>query len=319
MVPVMEYGISHHTLPGSRSTNQDRAAYAERDNALLMVVADGLGGYAAGEMAAQTVVDTIIGSFGKVRSAVIQDPAAFLVLSISLAHTRINRKAKQEGINVSHPRTTCVACLIQNGYAYWAHVGDSRLYHFRDGRFLTRTIDHSTTDPMYQEGILDEKESMRESGHLVRCVGGPKRPLVTLGAETRLEKGDVLLLCTDGVWRAFAERDMEQALESRKLEDSIERMMARSARKFRKDCDNMTVVGLVWKDAATSRPPLLALSIPELDQDALWKDAKQRSAARREDKDRDTREPPDKGRHVDEIEATIAEIESFVDELEQLL
>lgn len=315
----MEYGISQHTLPGARSVNQDRAGYAERDNAVLMVVADGLGGYTAGDMAAQTVVDTMIRSFEKVRSPTIQDPAAFLVLSISFAHSRINRKAKQQGISVSHPRTTCVACLIQNGYAYWAHVGDSRLYHFRDGRFLTRTIDHSTTDPMYQEGILDEKESMQENGTLVRCVGGPKRPLVTLGAETRLEKGDALLLCTDGVWRAFTEREMEQALDAEKLEDSIERMMARSARKFRKDCDNMTVIGLTWEDAPSMTPPLLALSIPELDQDALWKDAKQRSAAKREDKKRDAPKqapnPPD----ANEIEATIAEIESFVDDLEQIL
>ena len=317
----MEYGISYHTLPGARSTNQDRAAYAERDNAVLMVVADGLGGYAAGEMAAQTVVDTMTGSFEKVRSPTIQDPAAFLVLSISLAHSRINRRAKQQGINDSHnhPRTTCVVCLIQNGYAYWAHVGDSRLYHFRDGRFLTRTIDHSTTDPMYQEGILDEKESMEENGHLVRCVGGPKRPLVTLGAETRLEKGDVLLLCTDGVWRAFTEREMEQALDAERLEDSIERMMAKSARKFRKDCDNMTVVGLTWEDLPSTVPPLLALSVPELDQDTLWKNAKQRSAARREDKKRDAAEAAPNPRDANEIESTIAEIESFVDDLEQIL
>jgi len=317
----MDYNISHHTLPGARSTNQDRAAYAERDNAVLMVVADGLGGYVGGEMAAETMVDTMIDSFERVRSPLIQDPAAFLVLSISLAHSRINRRAKQEGINVSHPRTTCVACLIQNGYAYWAHVGDSRLYHFRDGCFLTRTIDHSTTDPMYQEGILDEKESMRESGHLVRCVGGPKRPLVTLGAETRVQKGDVLLLCTDGVWRAFTERDIEQVLDAQRLEDSIERMMARSARKFRKDCDNMTVVGLTWDAAPTAAPPLLALSIPELDQETLWRDAKQRSAARREGRAADKGEPPaeQSTRDVGEIEATIAEIESFVDDLEQIL
>ncbi|HSH44077.1 MAG TPA: protein phosphatase 2C domain-containing protein [Arenicellales bacterium] len=316
----MEYGISHHTLPGTRSTNQDRAAYAERDNAVLMVVADGLGGYAAGDMAAQIVVDTMIGSFEKVRSASIQDPAAFLVLSISLAHSRINRRARQKGINVSHPRTTCVACLVQDGYAYWAHVGDSRLYHFRDGRFLTRTIDHSTTDPMYQEGILGEKESMQESGHLVRCVGGPKRPMVTLGAETRLENGDVLLLCTDGVWRAFTEREFEQYLDGERLEDSIERMMARSARKFRRDCDNMTVVGLTWNDPATTAPPLMALSVPELDQDALWKDAKQRSAARREDRKRELEEPEKPGvPGADEIEATIAEIESFVDDMEHIL
>jgi serine/threonine protein phosphatase PrpC len=316
----VRYRIAHHTLLGGRSANEDRVAYAEKDDAVLMVVADGLGGYVAGEMAAQTVADTLVGSFEKVRTPVIQDPAAFLVLSISLAYSRINRKAKQQGITVSYPRTTCVACLIQNGYAYWAHVGDSRLYHFRGDRFLTRTVDHSTTDPMYQEGILDERESMQEASHLIRCIGGPKRPLVTLGAETRLEKGDVLLLCSDGVWRAFTDREMEKVLNGRRLEDSIERMMARSARTFRKDCDNMTAVALCWNDPPSVTPPLLALSIPELDQDALWRNAKQRSAAKRGGSEGEGAAPQTTGmRDTADIEATIAEIESFVDDLEQFL
>lgn len=312
----MNYEIAQHTRPGTRSQNQDRAAYVERDEAVLMVAADGLGGYVGGEMAAEIVAETLVNSFGKVRSGFIQDPAAFLVLSMSLAHSRINRKSKQMGINVSHPRTTCVACLVQNGYAYWAHVGDSRLYHFRDGRFLTRTIDHSTTDPMYQEGYLDEKESMQEASHLVRCIGGPKRPLVTLGAETRLERGDALLLCTDGLWRAFTEREMEQALDRSRVEESIENMMHRSARKFRKDCDNMTAVAMAWKDPPTTSPPLLALSVPELDQDALWRNARRRSGERRSSGERDRGAVPG---DADDIEATIAEIESFVDELEHLL
>lgn len=319
MVSPVNYRITHHSLTGARSANEDRAAYAERDNAVLMVVADGLGGYAAGEMAAETVVDTLMGSFQKVRAPIIQDPAAFLVLSISLAHSRINRKAKQQGITVSFPRTTCVACLVQNGFAYWAHVGDSRLYHCRGGGLLTRTIDHSTTDPMYQEGILDERESMQESSHLVRCVGGRKRPLVTLGAETRLEKGDVLLLCTDGVWRAFTDREMEKALNGERLEDSIERMMAKSARTFRRDCDNMTAVALAWNDPPSAAAPLLALAIPELDQDALWRNARHRSAARRAATGGALAVSGESPRGSDDIEATIAEIESFVDDLEQLL
>jgi len=317
----MQYTLAQHTLPGARPVNQDRVGICERSNSLLMVVADGLGGYAGGEMAAQIMVDTMIGSFERVRGPVIKDPAAFLVLSVSLAHTRINRRSKQQGITVSFPRTTCVACLVQNGYAYWAHVGDSRLYHFRDGRFLTRTIDHSTTDPMYQEGILDERESMRESGHLVRCIGGPRRPLVSLGAEIRLERGDVLLLCTDGVWRAFTDREMERALDGDRVEESIERMMARSARTFRKECDNMTVAALSWREKATIAPPLLALSIPELDQDALWRNAKQRSSARRERPDDAGRraQSPRSDSGTSEIEETIAEIESFVEDMEQIL
>lgn len=313
----MNYRLAQHSLPGARSVNQDRVAVVERDNALLLAAADGLGGYVAGEMAAQTVVETLVNAFGNVRSRRIQDPAAFLVLAMSLAHSRINRKARQRGINVSHPRTTCVACLIQNGYAYWAHVGDSRLYHFRDGGLLTRTIDHSTTDPMYQEGYLGERESMQEASRLIRCIGGPHRPLVTLGAETRLQPGDTLLLCTDGVWRAFTEREMEAALDHRRLEASIEQMMGKAARLFRGDCDNMSAVAVTWHAPPSTSPPLLALSIPELDQEALWRHARQRSGAAREAGRHHAAAPAAGG--AGNIEATIAEIESFVDDLDRLL
>lgn len=294
----MNYGITQHSQPGTRSINQDRAAYAERDNALLIAVADGLGGYLAGEMAAQTVVDTLIDSFHNVRSTVI---------------------SKQRGITANFPRTTCVACLIQNGYGYWAHVGDSRLYHFRDNQFLSRTIDHSTTDPMYQEGILDEKKSMQEAGRLIRCVGGPKRPLVTFGAETRLAKGDVLLLCTDGVWRAFTDIEMEKVLGSRDLEDGIERIMAKSAQTFRKDCDNLTAVGLTWNEEPSTSPPLFALSVPEVDQKLLWRYAKQRSGARDDAPCDDVSAQERKTHELDSVDATITEIESFVNDLERLL
>lgn len=315
----MNYTISQNTLLGSRPQNQDRASYIERDNALLMVVADGLGGYAGGEMAAEVLVDTLVDSFQRVRTPVISDPAAFLVLSISYAHSRINRTAKQRGINPGYPRTTCIACLIQNGYAYWAHVGDSRLYHFRESKLLTRTIDHSTTDPMYHQGMLDEEESLTEPSHLIRCVGGPKRPLVTLGAETKLQKEDVLMLCTDGVWRAYTDKNIEASLQADKLDDWLESMMAKSARTFRKDCDNMTAIALRWDDLPTTAPPLLALSIPELDQDKLWQTLKKHSIATANSGKRETRINSAADKNIKEIESTIAEIESFVNNLEDTL
>src|SRR3989338_1508549 len=121
----MKYQITQFTLRGARRVNEDRVGYAERDNAVLIAVADGLGGHRGGEVAAEILVQTLMHSFQSLRQPVIQRPSAFLALGILQAHHAIIARAKASEPPIE-PRTTCVACLVQNGYAYWAHVGDSR-------------------------------------------------------------------------------------------------------------------------------------------------------------------------------------------------
>src|SRR5436190_15164738 len=118
----MKYEVAYHSERGARPMNQDRVAVAERDNAVLLVVADGLGGHRGGEIAAEILVQTLVHSFNTVRSAVINRPSAFLALGVMQAHQAILRRSKAS-VTAIEPRTTCVACLEQNGYAYWAHVG----------------------------------------------------------------------------------------------------------------------------------------------------------------------------------------------------
>lgn len=309
----MRYSISHNSLRGTRKVNQDRVGHAERDNAVLMVVADGLGGYQGGELAAQTLVDTVVNIFERTRQPVIKDPAAFLVLAISYAHKKINRSAKAAGIQVSLPRTTCVACLVQNGYAYWGHVGDSRLYHIRDGSVMTRTVDDSTLDQMYCEGMIPESECRAGHAHLLRCVGGDKRPEVNLGEETRLETGDLLVLCSDGVWRAYTDKELAKYSSREGTDETLDQLLARAEKRSRRECDNLSAVLFRWDDEPTSGRPLLGPGTPELDQRQLWRDRKKRREEKRRRPDAPAPTP------VDEIESTIAEIESFVDGVDDLL
>jgi serine/threonine protein phosphatase PrpC len=311
----MRYSISQNSLPGTRKLNQDRLGYAERDNAVLMVVADGLGGYQGGELAAQTLVDTMIEYFERTRQSMIKDPAAFLVLAISYAHKKINRCASAAGIKVSLPRTTCVACLVQDGYAYWGHVGDSRLYHIRDRSVISRTVDDSTLDQMYNEGLISELEYRAGQAHLLRCVGGEKRPEVNLGVETRLETGDILVLCSDGVWRAYSDRDLAKYASLESTDDSVDQLLSRAEKRFRRECDNLSALLFRWDGAPTSKDPLLGLAAPELDQRQLWRDTRKRRAEQR----RQGSEPAPVEAPTDEIESTIAEIESFVKDVDELL
>lgn len=280
----MKYDIAQHTLVGARPDNQDRIATAERDNAVLLVVADGLGGHAGGAMAAETLVQIITKDFQRVRQPIIHEPSAFLALSILHAHKMINNYARST-YNDLTARSTCVACLVQNGYAYWAHVGDSRLYHIRGGRLLSRTVDHSTTEQLEQDGIYDSADlhNHKVKNYLLKCVGGPHKPRVSLGAETRLMQGDILLLCTDGVWNAYTTDELLSALQKyNSLDESVEELLLNGEVRMKEACDNLSAVALRWDDAITTHAPLQSgESAAELDQDMLWQSAKHQNKLRK--------------------------------------
>ena len=101
-------------------------------------------------------------------------------------------------------------CLVQDAAAYWAHVGDSRVYQLRQSRVLERTRDHSHVEVLLREGLITEAEVQ---GHPMRnyvecCLGGDAAlPEMSISARRRLKAGDVLLLCTDGMWANLQDQD----------------------------------------------------------------------------------------------------------------
>ncbi len=317
----MKYTIAQQTALGTRKTNQDRAGFAERENSVLMVLADGLGGYAGGELAAETFVDNIIDSYERINSPTIADPIAFIVLTIAHSHSLINRRAKQADFKSTDPRTTAVTCLIQDGYAYWGHVGDSRLYHFRDGRMLSRTEDHSTSEQMRVAGAIteDDMRAPELQGHLLRCVGGPKRPVVTLGPETPLQRDDVIFMCSDGLWRAFPIDDISQRLDSVRMEYELDDLIRRAERKIRKDCDNMTGVALRWESDLTDRKPLAPDGLGEKEQEQLWREAQyaHRQKIQRPPLEPSRENPMRDNVRRDTIELVIEELEAYIGNIDR--
>ncbi len=178
----MKYQLAHFSLCGARAANEDRVGAAERPNSVLMVVADGLGGHSGGELASQTLVDTVLRLFQSVKQRSIDDPAAFLALTILQAHKAVAMRGKMHQPPLE-ARTTCVLCLVQNGYAYWAHVGDSRLYHFRGDKLLTRTEDHTAIEQLRKDGVIseDEMSTHPRKSYLMQSVGGGSTPTIALG------------------------------------------------------------------------------------------------------------------------------------------
>lgn len=308
----VKYQLAYHSLAGGRATNQDRIVCVERDNAVLMVLADGLGGHEGGALAAELLTRTAQHAFESVRQPLITKPSAFLTLTIVQAHRAIVARGAAMNPPLT-PRTTCVLCLVQNGYAYWAHVGDSRLYHFRAGQVLRRTLDHTVTEQMHLDGVISEEEMKHhpDKSRLLKALGGSHPPTISLGEETPLMPGDTLLLCTDGLWEALSNEELSQHLKRPALEEAVEEMLFAAETRMRQNADNLSAISLRWEDAPTTALPLQSQGAPEADPQALLTDTEALLAGR---KRKAETKPPDPKKSLD---ATIDELEAFLAKFEK--
>jgi len=311
----MKYRHAISTEKGTRDYNQDRAACLEGSDSVLMILGDGLGGHAGGDIAADILIDTASQAFLKVRTPVIEEPSLFLALILQHAHRAINRYAKKSTKKID-PRTTAVLCLIQNGYAYWAHAGDSRLYLFRNGSQLTRTLDHTGSDQAKVGG-----RGVPPLTGLYNCVGGPSRPKIALGPEIALQHGDRILICSDGVWQGMRIDDVAEYLyEENDLEDSMDNMLEKIEQRNPENCDNVTVVVLAWDDKAKPGKSAQHEQIRDLTNNDLWRAAREAEQGARSSVRTGTRTKKQGRRSkVDSIADTAENLDSVINEVESFV
>ena len=196
---------------GDRQDNQDRAAVVVSDEAALMLVFDGMGGHSDGAKAAETGLKVVQELFMEARQPIF-DPQGFLYMALSKAHDEVVRLGAEVAVDF-RPRATCAICLVQEGGAYWAHIGDSRIYQVRDGAVLTRSRDHSHVEVLIQEGAISEEEALdHPMRNFVECCIGGDAPVPDMSITNRksLESGDVLLACSDGLWSGLSDGDMAE-------------------------------------------------------------------------------------------------------------
>lgn len=247
----MRFSIAHESRKGGRPYNQDRLATARTGESLLMAVADGMGGYAGGELAAQTAVDFVAAAFRAAAMPAVTDPEAFLLRTITGAHLAIVEQGIRAGLGES-PRTTLVACVVQRGYAYWSFIGDSRLYLIREGRIAARTRDHSTIQQLVDAGRIREEAvaAHPERNKLLRCLGGQSLPRPEAPASARLARGDMLLLCSDGLWGPVTPRRLLTEFIGTTPAQALPRAMALAESYGGKDGDNLSAVAMQWQEEA---------------------------------------------------------------------
>ena len=189
------------SLQGARDSNQDRVLAAVAERAALLIACDGMGGHAEGERAAEIGQKVLAERFWHTPQPLF-DPLGFLHITLGLAHQRVVEAGLQLPLE-NRPRATCAICLVQDASAYWAHVGDSRIYHLRGGRVLERTRDHSHVELLVREGLIgaDQLQTHPMRNFVESCLGGELMlPEMSINRRRELRAGDILMACTDGLW-----------------------------------------------------------------------------------------------------------------------
>jgi serine/threonine protein phosphatase PrpC len=250
----MKFSIFQESRKGARKANQDRIGYCYSRESLLLVVADGMGGHLHGEVASQIAVQFLTETFQREAKPTLNDPFEFLLKNIVNAHHALVDYATVRGL-LETPRTTCVACIVQDGIAHWAHVGDSRLYHIRDGRIITQTKDHSRVQMLVDAGRIREEAiaAHPDRNKIFNCLGAMTPPQVDLSRKSVLHQGDTLLLCTDGVWGPLSGKLIAGALLNSDIAKAMPHLLDTAEQRAGKDSDNLSLVAMTWTDSAKVR------------------------------------------------------------------
>ncbi len=243
----MKYQLATVTRLGNRKENEDSYASFFNGQVLLMVVADGMGGHQGGKIASNTAIKIIEDEFKNERG-LISDPVVFLQNALLHAHQAINDAGAQHAPPIQ-PRTTVVMCLIQKEHAWWTHAGDSRLYLFRHNKLVFHTQDHSRMADLIKQGLITEKQALihPERGQITRCLGGHK-PITsfTISKKVPLELGDMMLLCTDGMWNPMQTRHIIKQLKGNRIDDIASNLASEAESKSMPRSDNITAILMRW-------------------------------------------------------------------------
>jgi serine/threonine protein phosphatase PrpC len=243
----MQFTIFQDSRKGSRRVNQDRIAFTYGRDTLLLVVADGMGGHAGGEIAAQICVRLFVERFQQEAKPVLKNPLKFLQDSMTRAHQALGSYANQFSM-LETPRTTCVACVVQAGFAYWAHVGDSRLYLYRRRKLIGQTKDHSKVQYLVDQGMITVEEAARhpDRNRIFSCLGGMVDPVIDLGKRTPLRVGDLIVMCTDGLWSVVTPDEIATWLTTSPILQVAPKLMHQAEARGGPDSDNLSAIIVRW-------------------------------------------------------------------------
>jgi PPM family protein phosphatase len=224
--------------------------YSFTSDCLMMAVADGLGGHFGGDIAAELTLRNLAQQFQTFAKPNLRDPAFFLEAGLLSSHRQILSDTIENHYPES-PRTTIAACVIQNGQMWCAHAGDTRVYLVRNGKVHARTRDHSKVETLVSLGLLspDQVETHPDRNKVLNCLGTELEPLIEISHPIDLVSGDLILLCSDGLWGALAENVWIEDLIASPLPHSLPSVLAKAVSRGGRHADNATALAIVWEQA----------------------------------------------------------------------
>lgn len=213
---------------GDRDYQQDQVrliSHPRVKGCMMAVLADGMGGCSGGRKASDQVMMTAKQLFERYLPG-IDEPVAMLSQLILEAHMVIKLTAIA---TEEDPHSTIAVFLLNpDGSCHWAHAGDSRIYHFHGRQLVKRTKDHSYVQTLVCKGELTEEQANvhPQFNILVGCLGTKNEPPVDNHSIAKLQPGDSVLACSDGLWHYFTETELGSVLTA---------LSAREASKFLAD------------------------------------------------------------------------------------
>lgn len=238
-----------------REVNQDRVAEGQVAGGHLLVVADGMGGHAAGEEAARIVVESLFEIF---KQRPDEAPTDNLYVGMQRAHDEVLEYAERH--DTQGMGSTAVAAFLKGGETFIAHVGDSRLYWLRDGRVHWRTKDHTRVAKMVEIGVLTEEQAKEhpDANVITRAIGhlpaeGPREFEADVqAAPAQVVTGDTLLLCSDGLFDLVEDGEIIDFIAGRPAQTGIDSLIALANE--RGGHDNISVIVAHFGLGTTPRP-----------------------------------------------------------------
>ena len=308
----MQFSVYQESHIGGRKINQDRMGYSFTRDALLLLLADGMGGHPHGEVAATVALRSVATLFQQHARPYVKKPQRFLDQALHAAHRDIHQHRLERGL-AETPRTTIVACLVQHDSVTWAHCGDSRLYWLRGGQVLARTRDHSHVESLIAKGRVapSERATHPDRNKLYNCLGADVAPTVEIGVGAGLLPGDLLLLCSDGLWSMLPDDELVRRLHAHPLERAVPDVLRAALHAAGGAGDNATALAIMWQgaDAAGAAPATISTAAlpPDLHSTTIHGAPAAADAAQADAFD------------DDDIERAIAEIRGAIEKSSQLL
>lgn len=226
----MDFQVSEWSHIGSRDQNEDFVCHTTGTNWGCFMVADGLGGHEAGDVASRYFLEAVQKLCGQYAKAIESDPVNGIDDLLAEAGARFRHRVATE-FGLIDTQTTFTFAWISDKHFITAHVGDSRVYRIHDNKVIWRTPDHTIAQKYLEQGKITEADLADHpmQNRLLKAINTFEKPKAEIFVHPPLAANDAILLCTDGFWAALDEEKVAQLAQSKQQADLLKEMVEQMA------------------------------------------------------------------------------------------